>query len=58
MPAIVSVDLIEIAVFGEFSLKERPKLPLRRQHARRRDWIVGHSVVILRPRGPRKIVPR
>jgi len=27
MPAIVSVDLIEIAVFGGFSLKERPKLP-------------------------------
>jgi hypothetical protein len=28
MPAIVSIDLIEIAVFGEFSPEERPSLSL------------------------------
>ena len=48
MPAIGSVDLIEIAVFGEFSLEERPKLPLRQQHARRRDWVVGNPEAINR----------
>jgi len=46
MPAIGSVDLIEIAVFGEFSLEEGAELPLRPQHARRRNWVVGNSQVI------------
>ena len=48
MPALVSVDLMEIAVFGEGLPENRPKLPLHLGHAKCREWIVGKQETEMR----------
>jgi len=46
MPAIVSIDLIEIAVFGEFSPEERPSLSLGLHGATAIEWAGGYPDLI------------